>query len=93
MAVCRPADFGDPVRVGRGQHPSAVIRQNVTQQENRPGAVAAVLWFSLALIGEMARLRLMQAGPLVGYQHYIQVGDLFARAPIATSVVIRPRSS
>lgn len=57
---------------------------------NQPNRLplAPIAWLVLALIGEVARLRLMQAGPLVGYQHYVRPGQLFAVEPVATGIVI-----
>lgn len=52
------------------------------------GNGAALAWFALALAGEVARLQLMQAGPLVGYQHYLQPAELFSRAPVAAAIVL-----
>jgi hypothetical protein len=60
----------------------------VTLRTDRPTIAPAIAWFALALIGEIARLRLMQAGPLVGYQHYLPPADLFAREPVATAIVL-----
>ena len=50
--------------------------------------VRPLAWFALALVGEIARLQLIQAGPLVGYQHYLRVDQLFSAKPLATSIVI-----
>jgi hypothetical protein len=35
--------------------------------------VRPLAWFALALIGEIARLQLIAAGHLVGYQHSVPV--------------------
>ena len=59
----------------------------MTQRTNRV-PIAPIAWLALALIGEIARLRLMQAGPLVGYQHYLRPGQLLEAQPIATGVVL-----
>jgi hypothetical protein len=60
----------------------------VQARESAPSLVRPLAWFTLALIGEIARLQLMQAGPMVGYQHYLRVDQLVAAEPVATAIVL-----
>lgn len=45
---------------------------------DRPAAGHPAAWFLLLLVGQLASLRLIQAGPMVGYQHYVRLGDLLS---------------
>ena len=60
----------------------------MTERTNRSWIAATIAWLAVALIGEIARLRLMQAGPLVGYQHYLTAWELFDAEPVATSLIV-----
>jgi hypothetical protein len=46
----------------------------------RPGRLAFLRWTGLALVGQAVTLQLMRAGPLIGYQHYVEVSQLFSPA-------------
>jgi 4-amino-4-deoxy-L-arabinose transferase-like glycosyltransferase len=48
----------------------------------------ALAWLALAVIGELARLRLIHAGPLVGYQHYLAPRAMVGTAPLAVAIVV-----
>ncbi|MGI9079037.1 MAG: ArnT family glycosyltransferase [Gemmatimonadaceae bacterium] len=61
---------------------------SVTEQRTLHGMGSAIGWWALAMIGEIARLQLVDAGPLVGYQHYKKAGELFAEAPVAATIVV-----
>lgn len=62
--------------------------QDISTTEQRALHLGPALgWLALAISGEIARLQLIDAGPLVGYQHYKKVGELFAEAPVATIIV------
>jgi 4-amino-4-deoxy-L-arabinose transferase-like glycosyltransferase len=50
--------------------------------------VRPLAWLALALTGEIARLQLMRAGNLVGYQHYLRIDELFAAEPVAAAIVM-----
>ena len=67
---------------------SQPVRETSTVRNSHGGAVPALAWFALALIGEVARLQLMQAGQMVGYQHYLRPGELFTEAPIPATIVM-----
>jgi 4-amino-4-deoxy-L-arabinose transferase-like glycosyltransferase len=50
--------------------------------------VRPLAWFALALIGEIARLQLIAAGHLVGYQHYLRPAEMLAAQPMAAAIVV-----
>ncbi|MBC7789969.1 MAG: glycosyltransferase family 39 protein [Anaerolineae bacterium] len=67
----------------------AIERQDKSLTERRMlhGLAPSLGWLGLAIVGEIARLQLIDAGPLVSYQHYKKVGELFSEAPVATIIV------
>ncbi|HEU4630947.1 MAG TPA: hypothetical protein VFS08_14450 [Gemmatimonadaceae bacterium] len=57
-------------------------------RETAPGGIGrALAWLALALVGEIARLQLVRAGNLVGYQHYPAPGDMWRATPWACIAV------
>jgi len=46
----------------------------------RPGRLAFLRWSGLALVGQAVTLQLMRAGPLIGYQHYVEPSLLLSPA-------------
>jgi hypothetical protein len=50
------------------------------------GAGRAGAWAALAIVGQASALALIKAGPLVGYQHYRDVGEAIRERPIALSL-------
>lgn len=48
---------------------------------------AAACWFALALMGQAASLRLVEAGPRLHYQHYPPLDVLAARHPLLLGVI------
>ncbi len=68
--------------------PTARQDISITEQRTLHGVGRAAGWLALAIAGEIARLQLIDAGPLVGYQHYKMAGELFAEAPFAATIVV-----
>jgi hypothetical protein len=45
------------------------------------------LWVGLALVGQAAALRMIDAGPRLHYQHYLSLGDLYKDQPVFLAVI------
>ena len=55
--------------------------------DGRPGAGRAAAWCALFLAGQIATLLLIEAGPLVRYQHYPPLRRLLLDSPPAAIAV------